>query len=99
MTEYMFVMSSEANMDVRVCFSSRISSIVFLTLNAYGKEENCLIFVVSSCESLYAGTFHQLTMGRIGWSSLQSLIRPFIVGADGFKLTYFHLDSLRMRVV
>ena len=65
MLEYMFLMSSEVNMDVGVmgfCFSSWISSVVFLTLNAYGKEENCLIFVVSSCESLYAGAFCQLTI-------------------------------------
>jgi len=51
MLEYMFVMSREANIDVRVIrvrFSSRISSVVFLTLNAYGKEEDCLILVANS---------------------------------------------------
>lgn len=79
------MISSEANLDVgvtEVCFSSRISSVVFLMLNAYGKEENCLIFVVSSCERLYVGAFRQLTTGRRGWSGLWSLIRPVIVGAD-----------------
>jgi len=94
MLEYTFVMSSEANMDVGVRVppppSSRISSVVFLMLNACGKEENCLIFFVSSCENLYAGAFRQLTKGRMRWSGLWSFIRPFIVGADGFKLTYFH---------
>jgi hypothetical protein len=73
MLEYMFVMSGAANVDVGVtgvCFSSRISSVVFLTLNVYGREENCLILVVGSLESLYAGTFRQLTTEQMGWSSL-----------------------------
>jgi hypothetical protein len=63
MLQYMFVMSREANMVVGVigvCFSSRISSVEFLMLNAYGSEANCLILVVSSWESLYAGAFLQL---------------------------------------
>ena len=97
MLEYMFVMSREANMDVDVtgvCFSSRIISVEFLMLNVYGSEANCLILVVSSWESLYAGAFLQLTTGRISWSSLCSLIRPFIVGAEGFRFTYLHLESL-----
>jgi len=66
MLEYMFVMSREVNMDVDVIgvrFSSQISSVVFLTLNVYGKEEKCLILVVSSWESLYAGAFRQFTTG------------------------------------
>ena len=73
MVEYMFVMSREANMDVGgtgVCYSSRISSVVFLMLTVYGREENCLILVISSLESLYAGTFRQLTTELMGWSSL-----------------------------
>jgi hypothetical protein len=102
MLAYMLVMSREANMDVRVigvCFSSRIRSVVFLMLNLWGGLANCLIFVVSSCESLYAGALRQFTTGRIGWSVLCSFMRSFIVGAEGLRLTYFHLESLGMRVV
>ena len=95
--EYILVISSEANLDVGVagvCFSSRVRSVEFLTLNVYGSEANCLILVVSSWESLYARTFLQLTTGRIGWSGLCSFIRPFIVGAEGFKFTYLHFKLL-----
>jgi len=100
--EYMFVMSREVNMVVGVigvCFISRISSAEFLTLNAYGSRANCLIFMVSSWESLYAGAFLQLTMGRIGWSGLFSFIRPFTVGAEGFRFTYLYFETLGIRVV
>jgi hypothetical protein len=51
MLEYMFVISREANMVVGVidvCFSSEISSVEFLTLNACGSEANFLILVVST---------------------------------------------------
>ena len=102
MLEYTFVMSREANMDegvIGVCFSSRISSVEFLRLNVYGSKANCLILVVSSWESLYAGAFLQLTTGRIGWSGLCSFIRPFIVGTEGFRFTYLHFESLGMRAV
>ena len=96
MSEYMFVMSREANMDVGVigvCFSSWTSSVEFLMLNVYGSEANCLILVVSSWESLYAGAFLQLTTGRIGWSSLCSYIRLCIVGADDLNL---HTSTLNL---
>ena len=102
MLEYMLVMSREANLEVGVigvCFSSRINSVEFLTLNVYGNEANCLILVVSSWDSLYAGTFLQFTTGRIGWSGLCSFIRPFIVGAEGFRFTYLHFKFLGMRAV
>ena len=55
--------------------------------------------MVRSWESLYAGAFLQLTTGRIGRSGLCSFIRPFIVGAEGFRSTYLHFESLGMRVV
>jgi len=48
---------------------------------------------------LYAGAFCQLTIGRIGWSVLCSLMRPLIVGFVGFKFLYFHLLSGPMSVV
>jgi len=98
----MFVMSREAKMDVGVigvCFSSRISSVEFLTLNVYGSEANCLILVVSSWESLYAGAFLQLTTGRIGWTGLCTFITPYIVEAEEFRFTYLHFESLGMRAV
>ena len=78
---------------IGVCFSSRISSAEFLTLNAYGSEANCLILVVTHWESLYAGAFLQLTTGRTGWSGLCSFIRHFIVGAEGFRFIYLHFES------
>jgi len=84
---------------IGACFSSQISSAEFLTLNANGSKTNCLILVVSSWERLYAGAFLQLTTGRIGWAGLCSFIRPFIVGAEGFRFTYLHFESLGMRVV
>jgi len=102
MLEYMLVMSREANVDVGVtgvCFNFRISSVEFLKLNVYCSEANCLILVVSSWESLYAGAFLQLTTGRIGWSGLCSFIRPFIVEAGGFRFTYLHFECLGMRAV
>jgi len=55
---------------IGVRFSSQISSVVFLTFNTYGKEENCLILVVSSWESLYACDFHQFITVQMGWSGL-----------------------------
>jgi len=47
---------------------------------------------VKDLESLYAGAFRQLTRGRMGWSSLCSLIKPFMVGAEGLRLMNFHLE-------
>ena len=42
---------------------------------------------------MYAGAFCQLTIGRIGWSVLCSLMRPLIVGFVGVRFLYFHLLS------
>jgi len=44
MVEYIFVMSSEANLEVGVngvCFNSWINSVVFFILKVYGNEVNC----------------------------------------------------------
>ena len=71
---------------IGVCFSSWISSAEFLTLNAYGSEANCLILVVRSWESLYAGAFLQLTTGRIGWSGLCSFSDLLLWGLKGLGL-------------
>jgi hypothetical protein len=35
----------------------------------------------------------------MGWSILCSLIKPLIVGADGFRFMYFHLWFLLIRVL
>jgi hypothetical protein len=48
---------------------------------------------VNNLARLYAGAFLQLTTGLMGKLGLCILIRPFMVGADGFILTYFHLSS------
>jgi hypothetical protein len=38
-------------------------------------------------------------MGRIGWSGLCFFMKPFMVGAEGFTFTNFHLDSCGISVV
>ena len=52
------------------------------------------IFLTSNLASLYAGTFFQFTIGLIGAPSLCTFTRPLMVGAMGFRLTYFHLSHL-----
>jgi hypothetical protein len=54
---------------------------------------------VKSLASLYAGALCQFTMGRMGWSSLCIFINPLMVGADGFRLMYFHLESCGISVL
>ena len=96
MLEYMLDMSSEANREVevnRVCFSSSIKCFVFFTLKAKGSGTSCCILCVNSFASLYAGALHHFTIGRIGRSGLCIFTRPLMVGADGLRLVYFHLDS------
>ena len=46
MLEYIFVMCSEANLEVgvnRVCFNSWINSVEFFILNVYGNEAKYMI--------------------------------------------------------
>ena len=38
-------------------------------------------------------------MGRIGWSGLCIFTSPLMEGAEGFKLTYFHLLSRGISVL
>ena len=38
-------------------------------------------------------------MGRIGWSGLCTFTSPLMEGAEGFKLTYFHLLSCGISVL
>ena len=42
--------------------------------------------------------FLQLTMGLTGCPGLCILMSPLMVGADGFMLVYFHLESCGIRV-
>jgi len=73
MLEYMFVMSSEANLVVGVigvCFSWCINCVVLLMLKVYGNGVCSWMVCASSLASLYAGALRQLTMGRMGWSVL-----------------------------
>jgi hypothetical protein len=44
--------------------------------------------------TLYAGALHQFTIGLIGLSVLCNFTRIRMVGAEGFKSMYFHLDSV-----
>jgi len=38
-------------------------------------------------------------MGRIGWSGLCIFTSPLMDGAEGFKLTYFHMLSCGISVL
>ena len=71
-------------------FSSFIRSVVLLMLYKFGGGVRRLISCVSKLASLYAGAFFQLTTGLMGCSVLCILIRPFMVGAEGFMFVYFH---------
>jgi hypothetical protein len=75
MLEYIFVMSSVANLEVwikGVCFNSRINSVEFFMLKVYGNQTNCLIFSGRSFDNLIAGALRQLTTG--GWVGLLYVI-------------------------
>ena len=61
-------------------------------LNALGSGARRLKLWVKDLESLQAGAFRQLTTGRMGWSGLCSLIKPFMVGVEGLRLMNFHLE-------
>jgi hypothetical protein len=67
-------------------------------LNAFGFGARWFTLSVNNLDSLYAGALRQLTTGRMGWSGLWILIKPFMEGAEGFMLVYFHLCSLGIRV-
>ena len=70
---------------------------MFFTLNVFGSGARILVLFVNSLESLYAGALRQLTMGRMGCSGLCILMRPLMVGAEGFMFVYLHLWSMGMR--
>ena len=95
MLQYILEMSREAK-EVEgvngVCHNWFIRSEEFVMLNALGSAARRLRLWVKDLESLYAGAFRQLTRGRMGWSSLCSLIKPFMVGAEGLRLMNFHLE-------
>ena len=83
-------MSREAGLNwesMGVSLSFMIRSVVFSRLYVLGRGASCLIFLVNSLASLYAGVPHQLTTGRMGCSGLCSLISPLVVGAVGFLFT------------
>ena len=50
-------------------------------------------FCVNSFDNLNAGAIRQFTIGRMGWLGLWTFIRPFMVGAEGYRFKYFHLES------
>ena len=95
MLEYISEMSREAK-EVEgvneVCRNWFKKSEEFVTLNALGSAAGRLRLWVKDLESLYAGAFRQLTRGRMGCSGLCSLIKPFMVGAEGLRLMNFHLE-------
>ena len=66
----------------------------FFTLNIYGSGIYISRFLATILASLYAGAFVQLMIGLIGESALCTLIKPLIVGEEGFKFTYFYFSSL-----
>ena len=101
--EYIFVMSRDASIEVGVTgfffYHSWISSVAFFTLNEYGNGEMCCVFSVKNFDILYAGALRPFTIGRVGWSGLCSFVRPFMVGAEGFKLMRFHLEFCAISAV
>ena len=96
---YMLAMSSEANFvlsSMGVFSMSSIRCIELLMLQAYGGETCISVSLESNFANLWAGVFRLLTVGLMGMSSLWILERPFMFGAVGLRLTYFHLSSLRI---
>jgi hypothetical protein len=57
---------------------------------------NSWSFFVNNLAILYAGALCQLTASLIGEFSFCILIRPIMVGAEEFKLIYFHISTLFM---
>jgi hypothetical protein len=79
--------------------SLSIRSLVFSILYVFGSGASCLIFCENDLARLYAGAFLQLTTGLMGWPGLCNLMRPFMVGADGFMFVYFHPYSCGIRIL
>ena len=95
-------MSSDARVkwgSIGGSFSFCIKSVEFSMLNVLDRGVRWPAFCVNSLASLYAGALHQFTTGWMGWSGLCSFIRPLMVGAEGFTLMYFHLESCGMGVL
>jgi hypothetical protein len=59
---------------------------------------NWLILWPKDFENLYAGALRQLTTGRMGWSGLCNLIKPFMIGAEWFNFMSFHFELGGMRL-
>jgi hypothetical protein len=67
---------------------------VFLMLNMYGNGMNISRFLANILARLYAGASFQLSLGQIVESALCILMKPLIMGEEGFKFIYFHLSVL-----
>ena len=58
-------------------------------------EELC----VNSFDNLYAGVFHQFTVGWMGGLGLWIFMRPCVVGAEGFRFKYVPLESCGISIL
>ena len=67
---------------------------MFFTLNIYGSRIYISRLLANILTVLYAGSFVWFTMGLTGESALYILIKPLLVGEEGFIFTYFHFTSL-----
>lgn len=95
--EYIFVMSKDTNCKLGwkgILRRISISWTEFFNLKSYGRGRYVWSFLASILANLYAGAFSQFTTGLIGESVFCIFIKPLMVVAEGFKLTYFHFSSL-----
>jgi len=102
MFEYRLVMSRDASVKcgvIGVSCSFWSKSVVFFTLKVFGSGAMLFIFCVNSLERWYAGALRQFTTGLTGCPGLCNFISPLMEGAEGFRLTYFHLMSAGISVL
>ena len=94
MFEYMILVSKEANFmlwSYVITIRSFINWTVFFTLYTKGSGMCDVRFLTNIWASLYPGAFLQFVISLMG-VSLCSSTRPLMVGAVGFKVTYFHFS-------
>ena len=63
------------------------------------REVNWLTFSVSSFDNIHAGAFRPFKIGRIGCLGFCIFMRALILGTEGFRFMYFHLESCGLSVL
>jgi hypothetical protein len=100
--EYMLDISRNAYLyvgSIRASLKAYISCVIFFMLNVYGSGVNWLNFCVNSFDNLYVMACRHFRIGRIVWLGLCIFMRPIMVGTEGFRIMYFHLEFCGMGVL